>query len=149
MRARPPLRQEPAPVWARLGAAVIDVVALTLPLVVVVLLGLRATRTPGSSWALVSTVALISWVVAALLYVVVGGGEGQTPGKRLLGIVVVDTASGRPIGYERALVRCVVLLLMVLPCCLGLLSVVSARTDRHRGLHDRAAGSVVVRGFLP
>jgi uncharacterized RDD family membrane protein YckC len=143
------LVQQTAPVWARLGAAVVDEVALTVPLVVVVLLGLHATRTPGGGWGLVSTLALICWIVAALLYAVVGGGEGQTLGKRLLGIVVVDRSTGAPIGYERALVRCVVLLLMVLPCCLGLLSVLSARSDRNRGWHDRAAGSVVVRGFLP
>lgn len=127
----------------------IDEVALTLPLVAVVLVGLRASRTPGSAWDLVSTLSMICWIVAALLYSVVGSGEGQTLGKRVLGIVVVDVTTGTPIGYERALVRSVVLLGMGLPCCLGLLSVVSPRSDRHRGWHDRAAGSVVVRGFLP
>lgn len=151
--ARPPARAtspgEPAPTWARLGAAVVDEVALTVPLVPVVLLGLVATRDPGGSEGLVSTLALICWVVAALLCTVVGGGEGQTLGKRVLGIVVVDETTGEPIGYERALVRCVVLLLMVLPCCLGLVSVVSVRSHRNRGWHDRAAGSVVVRGSLP
>ncbi len=135
--------------WARLVAAVLDQVALAVPLVAVVLLGLRASRTPGSAWDLVSTLGLICWIVATLLYAVVGGGEGQTLGKRLVGIVVVDLATGAPIGYERALVRCVVLLLMGLPCCLGLVSVVSSRSGRHRGWHDRAAGSVVVRGSLP
>jgi uncharacterized RDD family membrane protein YckC len=139
----------PAPVWARLGAAVIDQGILSLPLVAVLLLGLRASRTPGGAWDLVSTLALICWVVGALLYSVVGGGEGQTLGKRVTGIVVVDLVTGRPIGYERALVRSVVLLVMVLPGCLGLLSVVTPGSDRHRGWHDRAARSVVVRGFLP
>jgi uncharacterized RDD family membrane protein YckC len=138
----------PAPVWARLAAAAIDEVALTVPLIAVVLLGLRAARSPGAGWDLVSTLGLICWVVAALLYGVVGGGEGQTPGKRALKIVVVDEQTGAPIGYERALVRTLVLLLLVLPCCLGLLSIVATRSDRHRGWHDRAAGSVVVRGFL-
>lgn len=140
--------QQPAPVWARLAAAVIDEVALTLPLIAVVLLGLRATRSPGGGWELVSTLGLICWIVAALLYSVVGGGEGQTLGKRVLGIVVVDARTGAPIGYERALVRSVVLLLMGLPCCLGFLSILATRADRHRGWHDRAAGSVVVRGSL-
>ncbi|HEY0237062.1 MAG TPA: RDD family protein [Friedmanniella sp.] len=147
-RRGPSLLCRPAPVWARLCAAVIDEVVLTVPLVAVLLLGVRATRTPGGGWGLVSTLALLCWIVAVLLYAVVGGGEGQTPGKRVLGILVVDDATGTPIGYERALVRSLVLVLMVLPCCLGLLSVVSNRSDRHRGWHDRAAGSVVVRGFL-
>lgn len=140
--------RQPAPVWARLGAAAIDEVALTLPLIVVLLLGLRATRSPDGGWDLVSTLGLICWIVAALLYAVIGGGEGQTLGKRTLGIMVVDERTGGPIGYERALVRSLVLLLMVLPCCLGLLSVLSARSERGRGWHDRVAGSVVVRGSL-
>jgi uncharacterized RDD family membrane protein YckC len=137
-----------APVGARLAAATIDELALAVPLVVVLLLGLRATRATSGPADLVSTLALLCWAVAALLYGVLGGGEGQTPGKRALRIVVVDATTGRPIGYERALVRTVVLLLMVVPCCLGLLSVTSARAERHRGWHDRAAGSVVVRGSL-
>lgn len=127
----------------------IDQVTLTVPLIAVILLGVRASRTPGSAWDLVSTLAMICWVVAALLCSVVGSGEGQTLGKRVLGIVVVDRTTGAPIGYERALVRSVVLLLMGLPCCLGFFSVLSPRSGRHRGWHDRAAGSVVVRGFLP
>ncbi len=60
---------------------------------------------------------------------------GTTVGKRLLGIRVIRVHGG-PIGFWWALVR-TLLLLAVIPALL---------TDRDlRGLHDRAADTVVVR----
>lgn len=60
---------------------------------------------------------------------------GVTVGKRLLGIRVIRLG-GRPVGFGWALVR-TALLLTVVPALV---------TDRDlRGLHDRAADTVVVR----
>jgi uncharacterized RDD family membrane protein YckC len=60
---------------------------------------------------------------------------GVTLGKRLLGIRVIRP-DGRPIGFGWAAVR-TLLLLAVIPALL---------TDRDlRGLHDRAANTVIVR----
>ena len=60
---------------------------------------------------------------------------GFTVGKRLLGIRVVRI-DGRPVGFIWALVR-TVLLLTVVPALI---------TDRDlRGLHDRAANTIVIR----
>ena len=61
--------------------------------------------------------------------------SGLTVGKRLLGLRVIRTSGGRP-GFGWAAVR-TVLLVCVIPACL---------TDRDmRGLHDRAADTIVVR----
>ena len=61
--------------------------------------------------------------------------SGLTVGKRLLGIRVIRTDGSRP-GFKWAALR-TVLLLFVIPACL---------TDRDlRGLHDRAANTIVVR----
>jgi uncharacterized RDD family membrane protein YckC len=61
--------------------------------------------------------------------------SGLTVGKRLLGIRVIRTNGGVP-GFRWAALR-TLLLLFVVPACL---------TDRdQRGLHDRAADTVVVR----
>jgi uncharacterized RDD family membrane protein YckC len=60
---------------------------------------------------------------------------GLTLGKRLLGIRVARL-DGRPVGFGWALVR-TLLLLAVVPALF---------TDRdQRGLHDRAANTVVIR----
>lgn len=61
--------------------------------------------------------------------------SGLTVGKRLLGIRVIRTNGSQP-GFAWAALR-TVLLLFVIPACL---------TDRDmRGLHDRAADTIVVR----
>jgi len=61
--------------------------------------------------------------------------SGLTVGKRLLGMRVIRTNGGRP-GFGWAALR-TLLLLFVVPACL---------TDHdQRGLHDRAADTIVVR----
>jgi uncharacterized RDD family membrane protein YckC len=61
--------------------------------------------------------------------------SGLTVGKRLLGIRAIRTDGRRP-GFKWAALR-TLLLLFVIPACL---------TDRdQRGLHDRAADTIVVR----
>ena len=61
--------------------------------------------------------------------------SGLTVGKRLFRIRAIST-DGRPPGFKWAAVR-TLLLLFVVPACL---------TDRDlRGLHDRAANTIVVR----
>jgi uncharacterized RDD family membrane protein YckC len=77
-------------------------------------------------------VALLLFVVEVYLLTAI---SGLTVGKRLLGLRVIRTNGGRP-GFRWAAVR-TVLLLFVIPACL---------TDHDmRGLHDRAADTIVVR----
>jgi uncharacterized RDD family membrane protein YckC len=60
---------------------------------------------------------------------------GSTVGKRLLGIRVINIHGG-PVGFRWSLVRTAILLTVIPPLL----------TDRDlRGLHDRAADTVVVR----
>lgn len=59
----------------------------------------------------------------------------QTPGMRLTGVRCVSVADGAPIGVPRALLRGVLLSLFVPALIVD---------ERRRGLHDRAAGSIVV-----
>ena len=78
-------------------------------------------------------------VIALLLFIVevylLTSISGLTVGKRLLGLRTIRTNGDRP-GFKWAAVR-TILLLFVVPACL---------TDRdQRGLHDRAADTIVVR----
>ena len=93
-------------------------------------------------WVLCTLIALAAFhsrwwtlpVFAAETYLLTAL-TGFTLGKRMLGIRVARV-DGRPVGFVWALVR-TLLLLMVLPPLI---------TDRDlRGLHDRAANTVVVR----
>jgi uncharacterized RDD family membrane protein YckC len=77
-------------------------------------------------------VALLLFAVEVYLLTAV---SGLTVGKRLLGIRAIRTDGGAP-GFKWAALR-TLLLLCVVPACLS---------DRDlRGLHDRAADTVVVR----
>jgi uncharacterized RDD family membrane protein YckC len=81
-------------------------------------------------------------VVPAAYFVLCHGTSGQTLGKRLLGARVLDE-SGAPIGYLRALGRCLATIVAAVPFGLGLV-MAGFRRDR-RGLHDFLAGTRVVR----
>ncbi len=108
----------------RLGALLADwAIALAVCAAVAGALHWSAT---GRSLATLLVFGLVTWVSTAL--------TGTTPGKRLCGLRVVRV-DGRPVGPWWAFVR-TALLLMVVPALLW---------DRdYRGLHDRAADSVVV-----
>jgi uncharacterized RDD family membrane protein YckC len=109
----------------RLGALFIDwVVALLTVSFIAAVAGWRLSR--GNLWPL-AAFGVETWLLTALL--------GLTVGKRLLGLRVLRL-DGRPVGPLWALVR-TALLLTVVPALLW---------DRdYRGLHDKAAHTVVVR----
>jgi uncharacterized RDD family membrane protein YckC len=71
---------------------------------------------------------------------------GQTLGQMALGLRVVTAADAGPLSVARALTRTVVWSLLTLPAGLGLLTAVFA--SDHRGLHDRLAGTRVVRASV-
>jgi hypothetical protein len=109
----------------RLGALFIDwLVALLTVSFIAAAAGWRLT--PGNLWP-VAAFGVETWLLTALL--------GLTFGKRMLGLRVVRV-DGQPVGPLWALVR-TALLLAVVPALLW---------DRdYRGLHDKAAQTVVVR----
>ena len=82
--------------------------------------------THSQYWTIV-VFAIETYVLTAL--------TGSTVGQRLCGIRVIRT-SGSPVGFGWALVRTVLLLTVVLPLITDF--------DR-RGIHDRAADTIVVR----
>lgn len=97
---------------------------------------------PGSAEA---TSTLLIAVAAALTVGYFGGFHwlrGQTPGKRLLGIMVVNIHGERP-SVVRSLLRTVAYLLSALPVSIGFLWVGFDR--ERRALHDWVAGTYVVR----
>jgi len=133
----------PAGVQRRFVALVVDlfvvVILWTIGTQLAVELARRAPRVDlvaqalGRAWQL---------VVPAAYFVLCHGTAGQTLGKRLLGARVVDE-SGAPLGYLRALGRCLATIVAVMPLGLGLV-MAGFRQDR-RGLHDLLAGTRVVR----
>jgi len=85
----------------------------------------------------------VLWVLFALYYVLHGWARrGGTPGLRLLGLRLVDWQQRVPIGYPRALLRAVALLVSLATLGIGFLLPLFRR-DR-RALHDVLAGTHVI-----
>jgi uncharacterized RDD family membrane protein YckC len=117
----------------RLLARIIDALILGVPLGII---GAVIGRPP--IWTLVE-------ILVGLAYVgYLNGTRQQTIGKKVVGIKVVDEATGGPIGVGRAVLRDVVLGLTGLLCLVGYFSPFFDRTKRYQGWHDKAAKDFVV-----
>ncbi len=116
--------------WPRLGAALIDGIIL---LVVAIIL---AVITAGLS-------VYAQWLIDILYYVLLTGLRGQTLGKQLLGIRVVNR-NGEVPGIGRAILREVIgKFVSTIVLLLGYIWVLFDR--RKQGWHDKIAGTYVIR----
>jgi len=136
--------ERPARAGERLQAALVDGLLFGVLSAVVVYFTGRAARVQlaalAASWpALASYLCLLALFYAGYFT----GTTGQTPGKLLAGLRVVD-AAGRPPGYLRAVGRAVVGLVGTALAGLGLLPI--AFDPAGRALHDRLFRTRVVRG---
>ena len=103
---------------------------------------------PGDTWAGIAVIAGVVLVVG-LVFAVVLGVAGVSPGKALVGLRVVRHEDGRPIGIPAAVLRTIVLGVAALPTFgLGVATLawtaVVDPSGRRRGAHDRMTGAVVV-----
>jgi uncharacterized RDD family membrane protein YckC len=82
--------------------------------------------------------------LAGLAYYVYleGSPSGQTIGKRMMNIRVVDADTGGAIGYGRAVVRYFARILSAIPCALGYFWMLW--DDNKQTWHDKIATDVVV-----
>jgi uncharacterized RDD family membrane protein YckC len=79
-------------------------------------------------------------------YLVAFTAGGQTLGKMVAGIRVVQSDSDGSLDLGRAFLRTMMWVVLAVPAGLGLLTAVFSRD--HRGLHDRFAGTRVVRASV-
>lgn len=93
---------------------------------------------------LVATVFVV-WSVA--YFVTFWSTTGQTPGDRVMGIMVLREDEDGHLHAVKAFIRFWAMIACAIPFGAGFLPILT--NDRCRGLHDRAAGSVVVRADPP
>lgn len=86
---------------------------------------------------------LFGLVVAAAYYVYFWGTSGSTLGMRLFELHVVDANTGQRIGFGRAVLRYVGVIVAAFPCWIGLIW--AAFDPRMQGWHDKIASTVVLR----
>ena len=121
--------QDLASLLGRFVAVFIDWFACSVLAVALTWLGL-ATNDPWGQ-------AVLRAVIFAAYYTAALSIGSQTLGMRIMRIACVSADHGGPIGFPRALLRAV-LLSLLLPALTALAH------PYHRGLHDLAAGSVVL-----
>ncbi len=145
--------------WTRLFAKLIDAILLFVPFVIVLMVVAgqeiqeRLDNNDGgitfSSGPLTTWVSIASYVVGFVYYAVLNG-KGQTLGKKILGIKVVDATTGGPIGTGRGMLRHLLQLLSWLFICVGGVFVLVDALwplwdNRKQALHDKIGRSLVVK----
>ena len=135
----------PAPLWRLVAAAAADALLgliawiLAAMWLVVAVLAFRVRPLDVLDVFILALAILVLGVALHVIYhTVLVGGCGQTLGKMLVGVAVVRR-DGAPVGYGRALLRCVGGGLCLLTLGLGRLFVLFTR-DR-RALSDFVAGT--------
>jgi uncharacterized RDD family membrane protein YckC len=88
---------------------------------------------------------LISLIAGLLIFVVLPGLKGWTPGKAMMGIKLVN-AEGRPPGVLRALLRYILWIVDAFPYLIPYLTgfIVALNSERNQRVGDMAAGTFVV-----
>ena len=129
---------------ARLAAVVIDVLILSMIDAVVVYFTMQICGITVWELSLLPKGPLVAFLfVQNGGYLVAFTAGGQTLGKMVAGIRVVPAASDASLDLGRAFLRTVMWLVLAVPVGLGFLTALF--TSDHRGLHDRFAGTRVVR----
>jgi uncharacterized RDD family membrane protein YckC len=141
-----PERPETAEMSARLVAVLIDLALFAVIDAVVVYLTMQICGVTWQELGILPKVPLLAFLLVQnggyLVAFTVGG---QTLGKMATGIRVIGTESVGTLDFGRAVTRTVVWLMLAAPAGLGFLTLLSRD---HRGLHDRFAGTRVVRALV-
>lgn len=141
---------EPAGILRRYVALVLDsfaagLISLLLYIPALILLEMLITTSAEEAReAALELGMLIAVNAVRVIYFIVADAlpGGASPGKRMLGMTVVDT-HGQPLSTGQALVRGVV---KVIGLVLTIPLFVACFTSRKQAMHDLCVGSVVVRG---
>ena len=138
--------------WIRVVAYIIDAIVLTIATIPIALIfgismtaGLDPTAVPDDAAAGGNLLANLLSVVLGWLYYALMESSGMqaTLGKKALGLIVTDE-SGQRISFARATGRYFAKIVSALILLIGFIMV--AFTERKQGLHDKLAGTLVVRG---
>lgn len=125
--------------WRRVGAYLLDVLIIIVPLLLldVLVFGTAHLRTARLKMDLLNGVLM--WVYWAAFE---SSSWQGTPGKRVLGLIVVDDR-GMRIGFVRALLRYLGKYLSWIILCIGYM--MAGWTARKQALHDLLVGTCVVQ----
>ncbi len=130
--------------WIRVVAYIIDAIILgIIGAIIITILGVNVTdpnlAQNGRYQGAQAFDFLVSFIYFAGLWTVMGGSLGQ----RIFGMRVVDANTGAPIGFGKAALRWLGLVISFAVCLIGVIWV--AFDARKQGWMDKIGGTVVVR----
>jgi uncharacterized RDD family membrane protein YckC len=124
--------------WTRFAALLIDTIIVSI--IPIIVIAIAASANSGGLLAL-GYLLYFGLYIGYFVYFE-GGPSGQTPGKSMLGIRIIDFNTGGPIGHGRAFVRLFGRWLAGLVCYLGYLWML---WDKEKQCwQDKMANDVVV-----
>lgn len=128
--------------WIRLAATLIDSLIVML-LVYPALYFVYGEQIFGSTKLVQGPVDIfISYIVPIGLTLYLWIKFKGTPGKKMLGLDIVDFKTGQALDFKQSTIRYFGYFIMILPLCLGFVLIAF---DKHkRGWHDKLCGSAVV-----
>lgn len=135
--------------WIRVAAYLIDwVIGGVIGFALGFVIGILAVAThPDSPTQAVNNLRPVTTVIGLLInvayFTVLWTIMGATIGQRVFRLRVVDAGSGQPIGFGKALLRWVGLLISFLVCFIRVIWV--AFDGRKQGWADKIAGTVVLK----
>jgi uncharacterized RDD family membrane protein YckC len=138
---------EDAGVSLRLLAVLVDSAILLTIDAAVIYFTMQICSVSSSELGLLPKVPLAAFLVVQNIgYLLAFTAGGQTLGKMAAGLRIVPAHSGDSLDMHCAVKRTVAWLVLAVPAGLGLLSACFSRD--HRGLHDRFAGTRVIRASV-
>jgi uncharacterized RDD family membrane protein YckC len=135
----------------RFVAYIIDsllLTALMIPFLIAIFVFMTKMQTSGEASPLAIVVMSVSFLVIAvigLLYQLIFiGKKGATPGKKFMKLKVTLPDGTYPIGIGKAFLRLIGYMISAMICYIGFLMIIFDK-EQHRALHDKIAGTVVIR----
>jgi uncharacterized RDD family membrane protein YckC len=135
----------------RFVAALIDsllLTALMIPFIIAIGIFMYKMQSGGELSPLAMIVMGASYLIMSLIGLLYNlifiGKKGATPGKKFMKLRVTFPDGQYPIGIGKAFLRLIGYMVSSLICYIGFLMIIFDK-ETHRGLHDKIAGTVVIR----
>lgn len=136
--------------WIRTGASIVDTILLllvTYPILFVIYGPSYFDLNYEGAFVRGGADFIISYVLPAVVVIAFWVAKQATPGKMAVSCKILDARTGNPPSGGQCVIRYLGYIVAMLPLGLGILWVAVDR--RKQGLHDKIAGTVVVRQRQP
>lgn len=135
-----------APIGLRFVASLIDGLVCCLPLIPFYIFFLLGVRETSSSSSIYMGIAVVFYLVSLLYSFIKDGFNGQSVGKRMVGLAVINLNDNSRCGFGRSALRCLITgLLSIIPLAFLIEPIMVLATSDGRRLADKAANTQVIK----